>query len=109
MGTYVKTESHVCNLTPGISKCKYGLSENAVLIDSNSRGELKVIIPMVGDDHSDIINDPPDVVIAVPYNSSNLSAELSVGELKTGGFTAYMKNTGASASYFKVMYLAIWN
>lgn len=108
MGAFVKTASDICNLVPGISKCKYGLSENAVLIDSNARGVLKVTIGVVGDDDPDIINNPPSVVLAVPYTSSNLSAEIAVGNLDVGNFTAYLKNTGASAAYFKVMWLAIW-
>lgn len=111
MGAYIKNENSIESLLPNSEVCyKFGLSDSTetILLNSNERGTINVLMPGTGASDWPKKNVAPDVVIAVPYSSSKLSAEISVGDIGIGGFSAYLKNTGGSAAYFKVMWLAIW-
>lgn len=111
MGAYIKNENSIESLLPNSEVCyKFGLSDSTetILLNSNERGTINVVMPGTGASDWPKKNVAPDVVIAVPYTSDKLSAEISVGNIGFGGFSAYLKNTGGSAAYFKVMWLAIW-
>nr|DAQ11341.1 MAG TPA: hypothetical protein [Bacteriophage sp.] len=111
MGAFIKNSDGVKSVLPNHTiYYKFGLSDSTetILLESNSRGSINVVMPGTGASDWPKKNLAPDVVIAVPYTSSKLSAEISVGDIGIGGFTAYLKNTGGTAAYFKVMWLAIW-
>lgn len=77
-----------------------GLSEASVLIESGARSDLKV-------EFGYAFETVPDVILAVPYTSTGGGVEIAVKDFSRSGFTANMKNGGASAAYFKVCYLAV--
>lgn len=77
------------------------LSDESVLINSGARNDLKVTF-----DQSHY--SPPDVILATPFTSTGGGVECAVKNFTKTGFTANMKNGGASAAYFKVCYLAVW-
>lgn len=111
MGAFIKNSDGVKSVLPNPTIYhKFGLSNSTetILLESNSRGAITVAIPGTGASDWPKKNIAPDVVIAVPYTSSRLSAEIAVGDIGTGAFTAYLKNTGGTSAYFKVMWLAIW-
>ena len=75
------------------------ISDESVLINSGARQDLVVkfeksytYIP---------------VVIATPYTSTGGGVDIAVKDITSTGFTANMKNDGASAAYFKVCYFVI--
>ena len=75
------------------------ISDESVLINSGARQDLVVkfeksytYIP---------------VVIATPYTSTGGGVDIAIKDITNTGFTANMKNGGASAAYFKVCYLVI--
>lgn len=75
------------------------ISDESVLINSGARQDLVVkfeksytYIP---------------VVIATPYTSTGGGVDIAVKDITNTGFTANMKNGGASAAYFKVCYFVI--
>lgn len=82
---------------PGRFECKR--SDESVLINSGARADLDVTFDQT-------FKEIP-VVLATPYTSTAGGVEISVKDITTKGFTANMKNNGASAAYFKVEYLAI--
>ena len=47
----------------------------------------------------------PPIVIATPYTSTGGGVDIAVKNITNTGFTANMKNGGASAAYFKVCYV----
>lgn len=111
MGAFIKNSDGVKSVLPNPTiYYKFGLSDSSetILLESNSRGAINVVIPGAGARDWPKKDIEPDVVIAVPYTSSKLSAEIAVGDIRTGAFTAYLKNTGGTSAYFKVMWLAIW-
>lgn len=111
MGAFIKNSDGVKSVLPNPTiRYKFGLSDSSetILLASNSRGAINVIIPGAGASDWPKKDIAPDVVIAVPYTSSKLSAEIAVGDIRPGVFTAYLKNTGETSAYFKVMWLAIW-
>lgn len=77
------------------------LTTESVLIDSGARADLVVTFEKSR-------TEPPDVVIATPYTSTGGGVDCAVKNFTKTGFTANMKNGGASAAYFKVCYFAIW-
>lgn len=77
------------------------LSEESVLINSGARSDLAVTFSKSHDS-------PPDVILATPFTSTGGGVECAVKNFTKTGFTANMKNGGASAAYFKVCYLAVW-
>lgn len=111
MGAFIKNSDGVKSVLPNPTiYYKFGISDSTetILLQSNSRGAINVVMPGTGASDWPKKNIAPDVVIAVPYTSSKLFAEISVGDIGIGGFTAYLKNTGGTSAYFKVMWLAIW-
>lgn len=111
MGAFIKNSDGVKSVLPNPTiYYKFGLSDSTetILLASNSRGAIDIVIPGTGASDWPKKNIAPDVVIAVPYTSSRLSAEIAVGNIGIGRFTAYLKNTGGTSAYFKVMWLAIW-
>lgn len=82
-----------------IGNARYKLSAESVLINSNARADLKVTF--------DSALPSVPIVLATPYTSTGGGVEIAVKNITTTGFTANMKNNGASAAYFKVAYLAI--
>lgn len=87
---------------------KIGVSD-AVLVNSNARVTIEIQIPGVGASGFPGYGKVPDIVIAVPFNSSGLSAECAVADIRQGGFQALLKNSGGTASYFKVHWIAVWS
>ena len=77
-----------------------GLSEESVLIGSGARSDLKVGFGYA-------FETVPDVILATPFTSTGGGVEIAVKNFTKTGFTANMKNGGASAAYFKVCYLAV--
>lgn len=111
MGAFIKNSDGVKRVLPNHTiYYKFGLSDSTetILLESNSRGAISVVIPGAGANDWPKKSIAPDIVIAVPYTSSKLSAEIAVGDIRMGAFTAYLKNTGGTSAYFKVMWLAIW-
>lgn len=78
---------------------QFKLSNESVLINSGARADLQVPF--------DKAFSAVPVVIATPYTSTGGGVEIAVKNITTTGFTANMKNNGASAAYFKVEYLAL--
>ena len=106
MGAFIKNSDGVKSvLLNHTIYYKFGLSDSTetILLESNSRGAIDVVIPGAGANDWPKKNIAPDIVIAVPYTSSKLSAEIAVGDIRIGAFTAYLKNTGGTSAYFKVM------
>ena len=83
------------------SDYEVALSNESVLINSGARNDLQVTFDQTHDS-------APDVVLATPYTSTAGGVECAVKNFTKTGFTANMKNGGASAAYFKVCYLAVW-
>lgn len=83
------------------SDYEVALSNESVLINSGARNDLQVTFDQTHDS-------APDVVLATPYTSTAGGVECAVKNFTKTGFTANMKNGGASAAYFKVCYFAIW-
>lgn len=111
MGAFIKNSDGVKSVLPNHTiYYKFGLSDSTetILLESNSRGAISVVIPGAGANDWPKKNIAPDIIIAVPYTSSKLSAEIAVGDIRMGAFTAYLKNTGGTSAYFKIMWLAIW-
>lgn len=77
------------------------LSDESVLINSGARSDLVVTFSKSHDS-------APDVILATPFTSTGGGVECAVKNFTSTGFTANMKNGGASAAYFKVCYFAIW-
>lgn len=77
------------------------LSDESVLINSGARSDLAVSFSKNHDS-------APDVILATPFTSTGGGVECAVKNFTSTGFTANMKNGGASAAYFKVCYFAIW-
>ena len=77
------------------------LSDESVLINSGARSDLAVTFSKSHDS-------APDVILATPFTSTGGGVECAVKNFTSTGFTANMKNGGASAAYFKVCYFAIW-
>lgn len=77
------------------------LSDESVLINSGARSDLAVTF-------SKSHVSAPDVILATPFTSTGGGVECAVKNFTSTGFTANMKNSGASAAYFKVCYFAIW-
>lgn len=82
---------------PGRFECRR--SDESVLINSGARADMDVTFK------TEFVEIP--VVLATPYTSTGGGVEIAVKDITTTGFTANMKNNGASAAYFKVEYLAI--
>lgn len=83
------------------SDYEIALTAESVLIDSGARADLVVTFEKSR-------TEPPDVVIATPYTSTGGGVDCAVKNFTKTGFTANMKNGGASSAYFKVCYFAIW-
>ena len=78
---------------------EYKISNESVLIDSNARADLTV--------NFEKGYASPPIVIATPYTSTGGGVDIAVKNITNTGFTANMKNGGASAAYFKVCYVAL--
>ena len=83
------------------SDYEVALSNESVLINSGARSDLVVTFSKSHDS-------APDVILATPFTSTGGGVECAVKNFTSTGFTANMKNGGASAAYFKVCYFAIW-
>ena len=97
---YVDIDSYGVTINKAIFpnvECR--LTDASVLIASNARADLNITF---GQTFGKV-----PVVIATPYTSTGGGVEIAVKNITTKGFTANMKNNGASAAYFKVCYLAI--
>lgn len=78
---------------------EYKISDESVLINSGARADLTVKF------EKSYVS--PPVVIATPYTSTGGGVDIAVKDITPDGFTANMKNGGASAAYFKVCYVAL--
>lgn len=78
---------------------EYKISNESVLINSGERADL-----VVSFEKSYV---SPPTIIATPYTSTGGGVDIAVKNITNDGFTANMKNGGASAAYFKVCYLAL--
>ena len=78
---------------------EYKVSDESVLIDSNTRADLTVNF------EKGYVS--PPIVIATPYTSTGVGVEIAIQNITNDGFTVNMKNEGASAAYFKVCYVAL--
>lgn len=78
---------------------EYKISDESVLIGSGERADITVSF------EKSYVS--PPTIIATPYTSTGGGVEIAVKNVTNTGFTANMKNGGASAAYFKVSYLAL--
>lgn len=78
---------------------EYKISNESVLINSGERADL-----VVSFEKSYV---SPPTIIATPYTSTGGGVDIAVKNITNDGFTANMKNGGASAAYFKICYLAL--
>lgn len=78
---------------------EYKISDESVLIGSGERADLTVNF------EKGYVSTP--IVIATPYTSTGGGVDIAVKNITNTGFTANMKNGGASAAYFKVCYVAL--
>lgn len=78
---------------------EYKISDESVLIGSGERADLTVSF------EKSYVS--PPTIIATPYTSTGGGVDIAVKNVTNTGFTANMKNGGASAAYFKVSYLAL--
>ena len=78
---------------------EYKISDESVLINSGARADLTVKF------EKSYVS--PPTIIATPYTSTGGGVDIAVKNITNTGFTANMKNGGASAAYFKVCYVAL--
>ena len=78
---------------------EYKISDESVLIGSGERADVTVSF------EKSYVS--PPTIIATPYTSTGGGVDIAVKNVTNTGFTANMKNGGASAAYFKVSYLAL--